>query len=103
MLNENIDITPLHISRKRGKQIKLNGSKSFAPDGNQLNFKCWVIPESGTYNEKVTIPENQSSSIIFTVPKGSQGQTFHVICKVTDNGEPQLTRYRRIIVHSTSD
>ncbi|WP_291858287.1 DUF1593 domain-containing protein [Marinilabilia sp.] len=103
MLNGNKDFTPLHISRKPGKQIKLDGSKSFDPDGDQLNFKWWVMPESGTYNERVTIPENHSSSIIFTVPKGSQGQTFHVICEVTDNGEPQLTRYRRIIVHSTSD
>jgi hypothetical protein len=34
----------------------------------------------------------------FTVPAGVKaGQTIHVICEVTDNGIPPLTRYQRII------
>ena len=27
-----------------------------------------------------------------------KGQTLHIICEVTDNGSPPLTRYRRVIV-----
>jgi hypothetical protein len=30
------------------------------------------------------------------------GQTIHVICEVSDDGKPPLTRYRRVIVEAPS-
>ncbi|MHC4581925.1 MAG: hypothetical protein ACYS14_10745 [Planctomycetota bacterium] len=29
---------------------------------------------------------------------GGKGKTIHVVCEVTDNGTPRLTRYQRVIV-----
>ena len=29
----------------------------------------------------------------------NEGETVHIICEVTDRGEPPLTRYRRVIVN----
>jgi hypothetical protein len=34
----------------------------------------------------------------FTAPKVDKEETAHFILKVTDKGEPQLSRYKRVIV-----
>lgn len=103
ILNGDKSISPIHISQKPGRKIKLDASKSFDPDGDQLSFKWWIMPEAGNCSEKITISDNHSSSIKLSIPGESDGQTFHVICEVTDNGKPNLTSYQRIVVHSTSD
>ena len=47
---------------------------------------------------KVTFPADTTTSIGFiTVNKNSQN--FHLILKVTDDGVPALTRYKRVIVN----
>ena len=35
----------------------------------------------------------------FKVPANAEtGQTIHIILEATDNGTPQLTRYKRVVV-----
>jgi hypothetical protein len=84
---------------KQGKDISLDASKSYDPDDDQIRFKWWLIPEAGT-SQEVIIPNNNSSKVKIKIPPGSVGEKFHVICEVTDNGEPNLTGYRRFIVNS---
>ena len=35
----------------------------------------------------------------FTAPEVNKEETVHFILKVTDRGEPQLSRYKRVIVN----
>lgn len=93
---EGIDI--LRVKAKKRQNILLDASKSYDQEGDELSFKWWIIPEAGTYEGEVSIPNNDSDSIKFTLPPDSSGKTIHIICEVTDNGSPKLTSYRRIIV-----
>jgi hypothetical protein len=81
-----------------GSSVKLDASRSRDPDGDKLTFKWWVLPEAGTYQQIVAIAKTNSSRITVDVPADSAGRSIHVICEVTDNGSPNLTSYRRIIV-----
>ena len=99
-LNRDKTLTPVVVEKKPGKTIILDASKSYDPDGDQLNFKWWVLPEAGTYDQTLEIPDNNSDKIRIKIPGNSAGKTIHIICEVTDNGEPELKRYRRVIIQS---
>lgn len=98
VINGKDGIDHLHIEKKQGKSIVLDASKTFDPENDQLTFKWWIMPEAGTYKEKVTIQNDNSNKITFDIPSDSAGKSIHIICEVTDNGEPTLTSYRRIII-----
>jgi len=94
----------LNIITKKAKQAAtmiIDASASSDPDGDTLNYKWWIQPEAGTYTGTVNILNNDSNKITINIPSNSGGKNFHVICEVTDNGSPQLTSYRRIIVELT--
>lgn len=82
---------------RQGTKIKLDASKSYDPDGDNLTFKWWVLTEAGTYAQHVNISNRNSRVVEIDVPPQSAGKSFHVICEVIDDGEHNLTSYRRII------
>lgn len=97
IVNGDKGIKPIETVCKTGEDIKLNASKSFDPDGDQLRYKWWVIPEAGTYSGEIKISNSESSIATFRIPSNAAGKNFHVICEVTDDGAHNLTSYRRII------
>lgn len=100
VLNGSEGIELVHIEKKPGKSVELDASKTFDPENNQLAFKWWVLPEAGSYQKVVPIPNENADKIKFNLPADSAGKTIHVICEVTDKGKPKLTSYRRIIITS---
>jgi hypothetical protein len=94
-------LTPVTLKVKPGQNIELNASESLDPDGDELNFKWWIMPEAGTYKREIQFQGKNSDKIAFTVPSDSAGETIHIICEVYDNGSPVLTGYRRIIIDVT--
>lgn len=84
-----------------GALVKLDAAKSFDPDGDKLMFKWWVLSEAGSYTNKVTISGGDSGQTTIEIPPDAAGKSFHVICEVTDDGTPQLSSYRRIIIEPT--
>ncbi|MBT31926.1 MAG: hypothetical protein CMO01_19890 [Thalassobius sp.] len=90
--------TPLNIEVKAGSKIKLDASATSDPDKDKLTFTWWNYTEAGTYNGK-KIPEAMSAKTKITVPEDAlPGNTIHMICEVSDNGTPSLTRYQRVII-----
>lgn len=55
--------------------------------------------EAGSYNKAIKLgPPENSHRIHGTAPEVEKEETIHIILKVTDKGEPQLSGYKRIIV-----
>jgi hypothetical protein len=68
------------------------------PDGHTVALKFWQYEEVDTYNGKIDLMSNGNKAS-FKIPANlKKGETIHVIVEATDNGEPQLTRYQRIVL-----
>jgi hypothetical protein len=90
-------LDPLVVSAAPGGLVTLDASATSDPDGDNLTFKWWFLPEAGDYHAEVTLMNANSSRVIVSVPAYAAGKNFHVICEVTDDGTPNLTSYRRVI------
>lgn len=101
IINDNEGIDVLNVKTKQATLVTLDASKSYDPDGDNLSYKCWLQPEAGSYVQDVKIDNSNSSRATINIPSDSVGKTFHVVYEVTDNGEHNLTSYRRIIFEVT--
>src|SRR5690606_26175345 len=89
----------LDLKAKPGEHIRLSARPSTDPDQNQLSFKWWHYPEAGTYRGEVVIESADQIEATFIAPPSTRvNDTIHIICEVTDDGVPPLTRYQRVIV-----
>ena len=93
--DEGMDI--ITLAPRPGTTVTLDASQSHDPDGDDMTFHWWTIAGPGTYTGDVKISDNDSSRATVEVPEDSAGESFHVICEVTDDGTHNLTAYRRII------
>ncbi|MBN1116861.1 MAG: DUF1593 domain-containing protein [Bacteroidales bacterium] len=90
---------PEQIIVKSGEGFFLDAFKSYDPDGDNISFLWFQYPEAGTWKKVISLnqPEN-SHGIFVTAPVVEKEETIHIILKVTDKGEPRLSRYKRIII-----
>lgn len=91
---------PGEINVKSGQGFNLDASGTYDPDGDSFSFLWFNYPEAGSY--KKFVPTNSAEnihSVYVIAPKVTRKETVHFILKVTDKGEPQLSRYKRIIVN----
>ena len=102
ILNDEKGIDILTMKPRQSETVVMDASKSFDPDGDQLTFKWWILPEAGTYTQNVNISNSKSSVATLDVPSNAVGKSFHLICEVTDNGTHNLSAYRRIIFEPTN-
>jgi Protein of unknown function (DUF1593) len=85
------------IEVKAGHKVELQGL-GVDPDGDRLTYRWWQYREAGTYDGAVTISGADSRSAGFVVPSDAQrGDTIHLLLEVTDQGDPPLTRYQRVV------
>lgn len=87
------------LTVKSGEGFTLDAFDTTDPDGDSFSFHWFNYPEAGSYQK--LIPVNGAENVhmaYFTAPVVEQSQTAHFIVKVTDRGEPALTRYKRVIV-----
>ncbi|HEX5223076.1 MAG TPA: DUF1593 domain-containing protein [Verrucomicrobiae bacterium] len=90
------------LAAKPGERVKLSARHSSDPDQNELAFRWWHYPEAGSHQSTITIETADQPETSFLVPVSARPKdTIHVICEVTDNGTPALTRYQRVIVTVT--
>ena len=79
--------------------LSLDASKSFDPDGDNLQFSWWQQPEIG--KTKVKIEQADQPIATLRIPADAKGDTIHIICEVHDDGPYHLPAYRRIIIKNT--
>lgn len=88
----------LDISAKPGATIKLSASAT-DPDSNQVKYSWWQYKEAGTFVGDVIITGSDKKNALITIPAvAEKGKTIQMILEVTDNGKPNLTRYKTVIV-----
>jgi hypothetical protein len=98
IVNGKQGLDAIQVDTQSGKIVALDASKSYDPDGDALNYKWWVMPESGSYPGDVTVSDADKSQASLTLPADASGHTIHVICEVTDTGVHTLKAYRRVII-----
>ncbi len=87
-----------------GAVVKLDASGSRNPDGDNLNYQWMYYPEPGSYGDRhdlnaVRIRDSNVMKATVTVPDDVRtNDTIHIILIVTEDGDPPLTRYRRLII-----
>ena len=90
---------PARIAAAPGERIVLDASLSRDPDGNALRFEWFFYPEPGTYRGPPSSMEGSGSArAVLRIGAAEVSGTIHIILMVTDDGEPPLTRYRRVII-----
>lgn len=107
---------PLEIDVQVGQSLTLDASGSSDPDGQQLHFHWFHYPEAGLADgnlaaltltgadtPRVAIHADAACRPLWLpiVPCKGDG-VAHVILAITDDGSPQLTSYRRVILHVRS-
>ncbi len=88
----------IQMNVRPGKRIGLDAGNSFDPDGRKLSFEWFIYPEAGTCKKPVSLDTTTGSETGLLVPDALAEETIHIILAVTNNGEPPLTSYRRIIL-----
>lgn len=88
----------LRRGAKSGETITLDASGSHDPDGDALRFEWLYYPEPGSYRgASPEIKQADQPRATFIAPRVEQESTLHLILIATDNGEPPLTRYARVV------
>ncbi|QRK11284.1 DUF1593 domain-containing protein [Archangium violaceum] len=88
----------IHLSAVSGSTVSLSALGSSDPDGDTLSYQWFQYREAGTYSGAVTLSGGTSREASFTAPTVTSPATVHIILTVRDNGSPQLTSYRRVVV-----
>jgi hypothetical protein len=82
-----------------GETVKLSAKGTSDPDGDSLNIRWWQYEEADSYGGSVEIQNSDKQISSFKVPADAKkGDNIHIVCEVTDNGAPQLTRYQRVVI-----
>jgi len=82
-----------------GERIALSAAESSDPDADRLQFKWLHHAQVGELGGRIRIENADTPAATVAVPSDAdQGDTVHVVCAVTDDGTPPLTRYARIII-----
>jgi len=96
-------IEPLFMEATAGGIISLDATDSYDPDGDALTCYWWIYHEAGIYSGlsdlKAPLPDENNPEFEFHIPDDAQtGDIFHLILEITDNGDPALKSYRRVVV-----
>jgi len=79
-------------------RVDLSAAGSRDPDDDRLTYRWFHYPEPGTYRGTIKINGATKPDASFVAPKVDSPKTIHVILTVTDQGDPPLSRYKRVVV-----
>ena len=87
---------PVQLSARPGEHIALSAAGSRDPDGDTLSFDWCVYTDAG--GNATLDPAAGPRSTLRVPADAARGTDIHVILEVTDNGQPALTRYQRLVI-----
>lgn len=99
VLNGDTSLKPIIINAKPGEQITLEATGSSDIDHDSLSYEWRVFPEAGTYSGEIKIENSNGMTASFVIPDDAAGKILHVLLVITDDGDPPLTRYRRLVIN----
>lgn len=88
----------LYVDTKPGETLTFDASKSEDVDKDNLSYNWLVYAEPSTYKGKVAVKGGKFPLCHVAVPHDASGKTIHLILEVTDDGTPNLTAYKRIVL-----
>jgi len=97
-LNGDRSTDVLKITVLPGQTVNLSANGSSDPDGDNLSYHWWQYQQADSYEGTVSISGSTSKNAGFTAPSVGSSRTVHIILEVIDNGSPNLTSYRRLVV-----
>ncbi len=89
-----------------GTTVTLDARPTTDPDHDSLKAHWFLYPEAGSFEGQLELGHKRGLEVSIDVPNVSKAVSAHVILQVTDDGDPPLTRYRRIVLEikpSTAD
>lgn len=98
VLNGDHTFNAIEIVAKPNQRIALDASGSTDIDGDALAYEWRFYPEPSSYKGNISIENKNNEVSSITVPEDASGKTMHILLVLSDNGTPQLTRYRRLII-----
>lgn len=81
-----------------GEKVTLKAEGSTDPDGDKLSYKWSYYREAGNSVYWLDVENENFPEASFTAPTMGFPQEIHFLLSVTDDGDPSLTRYKRVIV-----
>jgi hypothetical protein len=89
-----------NVLRRRvqaGDTVSMTAAGSRDPDGDTLTYHWSIYQEAGDYEGSPTLDTPKSPQTRLQLSPDARGHV-HVLLKVTDNGKPCLTSYRRVVL-----
>lgn len=116
VVNGQAGTAPIFVDAVVGQPVGLDASQSRDPDGQTLHYEWFHYAEAGFGDGRglaaVNIEDAESSKAIITATATCRPMWIqmagakcpaqgiaHIILKVTDNGSPSLTSYRRVVLN----
>lgn len=73
--------------------VQLSAAGSDDPDGDGLSYSWWIYEDPSSGSGSIQNASSESATVTVS------GGEVHVILEVVDDGSPNLTAYRRIIIN----
>ena len=83
---------------KSGQRVNLSAAGTNDPDGDRVSCRWLTYDEAGDFKGTVEIANSTSPEAYFVAPQVDEAASIHIILEVTDDGQPCLYSYRRVIV-----
>lgn len=80
-----------------GSTVEVTTTRSTDPDGQALQTEWFPYPEAGTASTPIPA-QVEGSRLRLTAPHVVAPTVWHWIARVTDDGRPALSRYRRLVI-----
>jgi hypothetical protein len=98
VVNKDTSKNIMYLKAKPGKKIRLNASKSWDPDGDQVSYTWSHYVQASSYQKNIDIKGSDSPEITVSVPKDIENNKIHLLLEVRDTGTPSLVSYKRIVI-----
>lgn len=90
--------TGLDVKARPGETVTIAWSVT-DPDGDAVSVTAWQYREAGSCPGEAVIERTGEGAVTVTIPNNAAvGETIHIIFEATDEGEPPLTAYARVIL-----